>query len=131
MKRLKNLFIIFIFLFLLSQVSAYITFKNIDYNAQYLEPSKTYDLYITIESDKEINNTVVYIEPTNQISKENIEIIRGKQWIGHLFPYEYGVAHLIIKINPNAPNYDYKITGYCNYTKVISNILKIEFLPFQ
>ncbi|WP_457613083.1 COG1361 S-layer family protein [Methanocaldococcus sp.] len=117
MKGLKKLFIIFIFLFILSQVSAYIIFKNFDYKAQYLEPSKTYDLYITIESDKEINDTVIYIKPTNEISKENIEIIKGKQWIGHLFPYEYGVAHLIIKIKPNAPNYDYKITVYCNYTK--------------
>ncbi|MEO2117490.1 MAG: COG1361 S-layer family protein, partial [Methanocaldococcus sp.] len=116
MRKLKNLFAIFIFLFLLAQTSAYITFKNIDYKAQYLEPSKTYDLYITIESDKEINNTVVYIKPYNQMSKENIQIIKGEEWIGHLFSSEYGVAHLIIKISPNASDYDYKMIIYCNYT---------------
>ncbi|ADC70045.1 conserved hypothetical protein [Methanocaldococcus sp. FS406-22] len=117
MKGLKNLFIIFLFLFLLTNSFAYITFKNIDYKAQYLEPSKTYDLYITIESDKEINNTIIYIKPYNSISKENIKIIKGEQWIGHLFPYEYGVAHFIIKVSPNATNYDYEMVVYCNYTK--------------
>lgn len=115
--KLKNIFVIFLFLFLLTQNSAYIIFKNIDYKAQYLEPSKTYDLYITIESDKEINNTVVYIKPSNQISKKYIKIIKGKQWIGHIFPSELEVAHFIIKIKPNTPNYDYKMIVYCNYTR--------------
>ncbi|XRO75715.1 COG1361 S-layer family protein [Methanocaldococcus sp. 28A] len=117
MKGLKNLLVIFSLLFLLTQTSAYITFKNIDYKAQYLEPSKTYDLYVTFESDEEINNTVVYIKPYNQMSENNIQIIKGKQWIGHLFPSEIGVAHFIIKVSPNAPNYDYSMVVYCNYTK--------------
>ncbi|XRO76345.1 COG1361 S-layer family protein [Methanocaldococcus sp. 10A] len=117
MRGLKNLLVIFSLLFLLTQTSAYITFENIDYKAQYLEPSKTYDLYVTFESDEEINNTVVYIKPYNQMSKNNIQIIKGEQWIGHLFPSEIGVAHFIIKVSPNAPNYDYKMVVYCNYTK--------------
>ncbi|CAB3288030.1 conserved protein of unknown function [Methanocaldococcus lauensis] len=117
MRELKNLLITFLLFILLTQTSAYITFKNIDYKTQYLEPSKTYDLYVTFESDEEINNTLVYIKPYNQMSKNNIQIIKGKQWIGHLFPSEIGVAHFIIKIKDNAPNYDYKMVVYCNYTK--------------
>ncbi len=117
MRELKNLLITFLLFILLTQTSAYITFKNIDYKTQYLEPSKTYDLYVTFESDEEINNTLVYIKPYNQMSEKYIQIIKGKQWIGHLFPSEIGVGHFIIKIKDNAPNYDYKMVVYCNYTK--------------
>ncbi|WP_423792503.1 hypothetical protein ACPB8Q_07210 [Methanocaldococcus indicus] len=110
----KVILIILMFL-MLSFSYSYITFKSFDYKAEYLEPGKTYDVYVVIETDKEINNTILYLKPFNNITKENIEFIKDRAWIGKLFPGDVGVGHFIIKIKPSAFSYDYKVVVYCEY----------------
>ena len=110
------IFLTFLSLFLILNTINAIEFTSIDYKNQYLEPSKTYDLWVVITPEKEINNTIIGIYPYGE-SKDYIQIIKGKDNEGQLFASEKGVGHFIIKIKDNAPSKDYKLVAYCNYTE--------------
>lgn len=103
-------------LFLILNTINAVEFTSFDYKNQYLEPSKTYDLWVVITPDEEINNTIIGIYPYGE-SKNYIQIIKGTDYEGQLFPSEKGVGHFIIKIKDGTPSKDYKIVAYCNYTK--------------
>ncbi|AEF96610.1 COG1361 S-layer family protein [Methanotorris igneus] len=116
MKKSSFIFLTFLSLLLILNTINAIEFTSFDYKNEYLEPGKTYDLWVVITPEKEINNTIIGIYPYG-ISKEYIQIIKGKDYVGHLFQSEQGVGHFIIKIKDNAPSKDYKIVAYCNYTE--------------
>ncbi|WP_332247742.1 hypothetical protein [Methanothermococcus okinawensis] len=116
MKKSFFIFLSILSLFLILNTIDAVEFTSIDYKNQYLEPSKTYDLWVVITPEKEINNTVIGIYPYGE-SKNYIQIIKGKDYEGQLFPSEKGVGHFIIKIKDNTPSKDYKIVAYCNYTE--------------
>ncbi|ABR56108.1 COG1361 family protein [Methanococcus aeolicus] len=116
MKKSFFIFLSILSLFLILNTLNAVEFTSIDYKNQYLEPSKTYDLWVVITPEKEINNTIIGIYPYGE-SKDYIQIIKGKDSEGQLFPSEKGVGHFIIKIKDDAPSKDYKIVAYCNYTE--------------
>ncbi|WP_456420114.1 COG1361 S-layer family protein [Methanocaldococcus infernus] len=112
---MKRIFTYFILLMLLNLVYATINFVNFDYKNEYLEPGKTYDVWVVVIPDKDINNTIFSISPYG-LSKKYIEIIKGEDYEGSLVEGEKGVGHFIIKVKDDAPPYNYKFIVYCNYT---------------
>lgn len=108
-------FILFLLLISINSVLG-IKFVNFDYKNEYLEPGKTYDLWVVIIPDEEINNTVLGICPYG-LSKRYIQILKGEDYEGHLLRSEKGVGHFVISIREGTPSGDYKIVVYCNYTR--------------
>ncbi|MBW9222668.1 hypothetical protein KKP97_06460 [Methanothermococcus sp. SCGC AD-155-C09] len=115
MKKLL-IFILFLFFLLLINPINAVEFTGIDYKNEYLEPGKTYDLWVIITPEKEINNTVIGVSPYG-VGSEYIQIIKGRDYEGNLLQSEKGVGHFIIHIKEDAPSKDYNILAYCNYTK--------------
>ena len=117
---MKKNIVVFLLLMLLLAVTistnSAVKFTSIDFKNQYLEPSKTYDLWAVIDPEENINNTILTLKPY-LYSKDYIEIIKGVDEEGNLFSSEKGVGHFIIKIKENAPPKDYKLIVQCNYEK--------------
>ncbi len=112
---------IFITIILFSMICVYGVSFTVDYKNDYLEPSKTYDLWVIVEpdfnSDEPLNNTVIMIKPYDYLSKKYIKIIKGTDYEGQIFPNDKGVGHFIISISPDAPSRDYKMEAICTYKK--------------
>ena len=130
MKKPSFIFLSFLSLFLILNTINAIEFTSIDYKNQYLEPSKTYDLWVVITPEKEINNTIIGIYPYGE-SKDYIQIIKGKDNEGQLFASEKGVGHFIIKIKDNAPSRTINSWHTATTQKIINNIQKIGYSPSQ
>ncbi|MBW9223725.1 hypothetical protein KKP90_03990 [Methanothermococcus sp. SCGC AD-155-E23] len=107
----------FLFLFLIFSIPVYgVEFVNFDYKNEYLEPGKTYDLWVVIQAEEEMNNSVVGIYPYG-VGSQYIEILKGKDYIGYLPEGVIDVGHFFIHIKEGTPSGDYKVVVYCNYTR--------------
>jgi len=108
---------LFLILFLIFSISVYgVEFVNFDYKNEYLEPGKTYDLWVVILAEEEMNNSVVGIYPYG-IGSSYIEVLKGKDYIGYLPEGVIDVGHFLIHIKEGTPSGDYKVVVYCNYTR--------------
>ena len=110
------LFLLFVLLIIFIDSIYGVEITSFDYKNEYLEPGKTYDLWVVILPEEEINNTVISIYPYG-ISKKYIQVLKGEDYEGHLLQGEKGVGHFLIYIRENTPSGDYKIVVYCNYTR--------------
>ena len=115
MKRLYLLPLLFLLLIFIDPIYG-VRFVSFDYKNEYLEPGKTYDLWVVVVPGEEINDTVLSISPYGA-GKEYIQVIKGVDYEGQLLQSEKGVGHFIIHIREDAPSRDYKVVVYCNYTK--------------
>ncbi|EHP84330.1 hypothetical protein [Methanotorris formicicus] len=129
MKKPSFIFLTFLILILTNSINA-VEFTSIDYKNEYLEPGKTYDIWVVITPDKEINNTVLSITPYG-ISKEYIQIIKGVDYEGHLFQNEKGIGHFIIKIKITPHLMIMRLLFIVTTQKITNNTQTIEYSKFQ